>query len=225
MDIIERTKKNIPRALMISVVCSVLIDFLGVQEGFLSEVNKSRVTYSGSVLGTGNSTLYTVHKKGVLYVEGEIGTGYAHKVRSLLLKYSAHTLVLDSTGGYLKEAYDLAGLVSLYGINTHVTNKCSSACGIIYLAGYRRTADKQASFGFHSTSGGSTTVNKKQNNLMCNYYSRRVPSGRICNAINDTSSKSMTYLPMKHLLSVGWLDNTSNKLDKLYPLNFSKLRY
>jgi hypothetical protein len=220
MNTIERTKSNIPKALMISVVISVLFN-LTLQDEF----NKSRVTYSGSVLGTGNNTLYTVHKKGVLYVEGEIGTGYAHKVRSLLLKHNAHTLVLDSTGGYLSEAYDLAGLVSLYGINTHVTNKCSSACGIIYLAGYRRTADKQASFGFHSTSGGSTAVNTKQNNLMCKYYSRRISSAGVCSAIKSTSSKSMTYLPIKHLLSVGWLDNISNKLDSLYPLNFYKVRY
>lgn len=77
--------------------------------------------------------------------------------KALDLAPSVITVVLDSTGGWVREANLIAKLISDRKLNTYVERECTSACTIAFLAGKERAADPNARIGFHSfRSVGST---------------------------------------------------------------------
>jgi hypothetical protein len=92
-----------------------------------------------------------------LIFNGGIGAGATEKVKALLDAAPAvRTLQLDSIGGRLVEANQLAKLVRARQLDTYVEGKCVSACTYVFLAGNDRAATPTAKIGFHkpSTAGG-----------------------------------------------------------------------
>ena len=66
----------------------------------------------------------------------EIEYGHEEQLLSLLKNNSEiDTLVLNSSGGFVAAAHDMADLVIDAGLNTHVEFNCASACVTIFLAG------------------------------------------------------------------------------------------
>ena len=59
------------------------------------------------------------------------------------------TLVLNSGGGSLWAAEEMARIVIDYGLDTHVDGECSSACVTLFLAGETRTMARGSKIGFH----------------------------------------------------------------------------
>lgn len=70
--------------------------------------------------------------------------------KALDLAPTVITVVLDSTGGWVREANLIAQLISDRKLNTYVERECTSACTIAFLAGKERAADPNARIGFHS---------------------------------------------------------------------------
>ena len=72
------------------------------------------------------------------------------------------TLVLNSQGGSVKEAYRLSEFVRSKKIETHVnsTGWCLSACVLIFSSGVKRTAGKQALWLIHSAKTGEGVPSK-----------------------------------------------------------------
>jgi len=64
----------------------------------------------------------------------------------------AQWLVLDSNGGRVLEAQQLARKVRARGLDTYVRRQCASACTFVYLAGKTRAASPYARIGFHQPS-------------------------------------------------------------------------
>lgn len=64
----------------------------------------------------------------------------------------AHLIHLDSLGGRISVAEDIADIISGLGLDTLVDNRCASACTIVFLAGHRRWIRPSAKMGFHSGS-------------------------------------------------------------------------
>ena len=58
-------------------------------------------------------------------------------------------MALNSTGGAIGAADDIADLVLEKKLNTTVVEECMSACTIIFLAGTQRSLHKNAKLGFH----------------------------------------------------------------------------
>ena len=72
------------------------------------------------------------------------------KLRALLRRNpKVETLVLNSGGGSLWAAEEMARLVIDYGLDTHVVGECSSACVTVFLAGKARTMERGSKIGFH----------------------------------------------------------------------------
>ncbi len=59
------------------------------------------------------------------------------------------TLVLESTGGHVYAAREIARLIQQADINTRVDSYCYSSCTLIFASGTKRTAGTRAELGFH----------------------------------------------------------------------------
>jgi len=58
-------------------------------------------------------------------------------------------LVLNSTGGLVQAAFDMADLIIDAGLDTHTEGTCLSACVTVFLAGKNRSLDLGGKIGFH----------------------------------------------------------------------------
>ena len=68
------------------------------------------------------------------------------------------TLVLNSSGGYLVAAHNMADLVIDAGLDTHITEECLSACVTIFLAGKNRSLALGGKIGFHKGSWAGSDI-------------------------------------------------------------------
>jgi hypothetical protein len=91
---------------------------------------------------------------GVLSVKGLIGPGLASEVsRQLRANAAIKTVAINSTGGLVQEALDIAREVQNHGgLTTEVREACNSACILIFMSGEKRLAPYDLDFGFHATS-------------------------------------------------------------------------
>ncbi len=58
-------------------------------------------------------------------------------------------LILDSAGGQIFAARAIADQIEKLGLDTHVDNRCFSACTIAFMAGRKRTLGPNGRLGFH----------------------------------------------------------------------------
>ena len=94
----------------------------------------------------------------------EIEYGHEEQLLSRLKNNSEiDTLVLNSSGGLVGAAQDMADLVIDAGLNTHVEFVCASACVTIFLAGKTRTLALGGKIGFHK--GWSASSGNFQDSL------------------------------------------------------------
>lgn len=173
--------------------------------------------YTDTTVGSGLSTMYVAEKEGFVYVQGKMNFGYAETVMQYINKSNAHTLVLESVGGYLSEAHMLSSVLRVYGVNTHVGTTCESACGLVFMSGKNRTAASHAKFGFHNGTGGGASAD------MCNTYQRHFNADFICDAIFRTASSSMTYMTSQELK--GTMVQEIRNYEDVYPFTFNKVKY
>jgi hypothetical protein len=61
-------------------------------------------------------------------------------------------VVLESPGGRLYEAHQIAGKVKARGLQTRAAGDCASACTLVFMAGQQRSVAPQARLGFHRAS-------------------------------------------------------------------------
>ena len=83
-------------------------------------------------------------------VRGVLREGSAAEVQKILdAAPGATSLVLNSAGGRLFEAQQLARAVRIRHLNTYVEDQCASACTYVFLAGKDRASTPNARIGFH----------------------------------------------------------------------------
>ena len=97
-----------------------------------------------------NYRLLVLETEASLLLEGPIELGVTRRVRQLLNEnLHIESVVLTSPGGNIFEARGLANEISLRRLNTHVIERCESACSVAFIGGVVRSASPQARFGFH----------------------------------------------------------------------------
>lgn len=86
-------------------------------------------------------------------IRGPISLGTFSKFQEALAKTpNARRVELDSHGGRLKEASQIATLVERQQLDTKVVGQCESACTIVLLSGVKRFASPKSQIGFHQPS-------------------------------------------------------------------------
>jgi hypothetical protein len=73
-------------------------------------------------------------------------------------------IYLDSPGGHIKAALEVADLILAHNLDTYVSRMCASACTIAFLAGHQRFVSETARLGFHQAHGPG--ISSGQSNLL-----------------------------------------------------------
>jgi hypothetical protein len=73
-------------------------------------------------------------------------------------------IYLDSVGGHIKAALEVADLITSRNLDTYVSHMCASACTIAFLAGHRRSVSETAQLGFHQAHGPN--LSSEQSNFL-----------------------------------------------------------
>lgn len=126
---------------------AVLIFILAAQMPDIYRVQIARESFRHYTVDVNGGT-------GTLSIRGLIGPGLASNISQHLKANAAIRIVeIDSIGGLVAEAVKVAKVIERHGdLATRNAGTCNSACVIVFMAGERRIAPVEASFGFHATS-------------------------------------------------------------------------
>lgn len=111
--------------------------------------------------------------------------------------------MLNSNGGRLLEAEQLAHLVQKRNLNTYVEDECSSACTYIFLAGKDRAATPNARIGFHQPSfpGLDPETQRAMTQDMMNFYNNAGVTLDFIARIRKTPPEDMWYPTRDELIA------------------------
>lgn len=133
-------------------------------------------------------------------LQGVLGLGSYDYVKQILTAAPGVTsVVLDSRGGRLLEAEQLAALVRERKLNTYVENECLSACTYVFIAGVDRAATPNAKIGFHRPSFAGLTDADVSADSMIDFYRSSGISERFLSRVRNTPSNDM-WVPTRQEL-------------------------
>jgi hypothetical protein len=108
-----------------------------------------------------------------MLLQGTIGQGTAEALQKTINSVPTATrLILESDGGRLAEAEELALRVRQQHLDTYVDGTCLSACTYVFVAGEHRELSDTAELGFHrpSSTGSTTDSQEHMTQQMIEYY-------------------------------------------------------
>jgi len=87
---------------------------------------------------------------------GDIAYEDVATLRSILSRHEGRidTMRLTSDGGYIEAAYEMAAIITDYGLRTEVEGECASACAILFASGTERVMNRGGRIGLHPSSWG-----------------------------------------------------------------------
>lgn len=143
-----KTASNPTRAVtVLALVVCVLINplrFMAQDYALITDLQRlEEIT-----VGRGN--FQAEYREGTVILTGGIDPTSLQKFRTALNQGPVNGVVLNSTGGMVAVALQLAREIAVRDLPTHVERSCYSACTLVFLAGQPRTADPHARFGFHA---------------------------------------------------------------------------
>ncbi|WP_144433423.1 hypothetical protein [Alcaligenes faecalis] len=119
-----------------------------------------------------NFSVVTLRGEPAIIGQGEIVEGDAARLKAVLTlnamnSYGYFALVLDSPGGSVLDAFEIAQVMDEYYVNTYIRpgDECVSACAaIVFIAGREHVAVSGSYLGFH----GCFNTRDLSINSMCN---------------------------------------------------------
>lgn len=167
---------------------------------------------AGAQLGPITELVVRADGRSIL-LHGGINDGTAEQLeQALKAAPGVTTVVLSSSGGWIREGEMLAGLIRERGLNTYVEGYCASACTIAFLAGQDRAAAPAAQIGFHASRGigsvGSKRSPQEVEQLRTMYRSAGLPESFIRKVV-DTPHETMWHPSHDELLAAGVLTRRS----------------
>lgn len=137
-------------------------------------------------------------------VNGTLREGSAGEIQKILdAAPGATALVLNSNGGRLLEAQQLARTVRNRNLDTYVEDQCVSACTYVFLAGKDRAATPNARIGFHRPSfpGFDADAERYATQEMLDVYRTAGLPETFVQRIGKTSHKDMWYPTRDELIA------------------------
>jgi Clp protease len=106
-----------------------------------------------------------IHQGLALEVSGTFSWALPQQVGVALAEApNVRLIYLDSPGGHIKAALEVAELIRAHNLDTYVHRMCASACTIAFLAGHQRLISETARLGFHQAHGPG--LSSEQSNLL-----------------------------------------------------------
>lgn len=138
---------------------------------------------------------------------GGINDGVSQELsKALELAPAVKTVLLSSSGGWIREGAMLAKVIQSHGLNTYVESHCASACTIAFLAGVSRAADPSSKIGFHSVAfigGNKGAMTKDESDATMAAYAKAGLPQAFIKKIVDTSADQMWYPTHEEMLRAG----------------------
>ncbi len=106
----------------------------------------------------------------------------------------APLVVLDSDGGLVASAAQMAGLIRAAGAATRVDGQCTSGCALLYAAGVRRSVALGGRVGVHRSDAGPV-VDAAMGDLMVSFGTPEL----IVSAMLATPNESIHWLTVDEL--------------------------
>jgi hypothetical protein len=160
---------------------------------------------AGAQFGPDTSLQVRADGRSIL-LSGGINDGSAEQLdRALEIAPAIKTVVLSSSGGWIREGQMLADVIRKRALNTYVEGYCSSACTIAFLAGKERAAAPTAKIGFHASRsvGTVSTAKSEETGQLRGIYEKAGLPEYFVNRAIDTPSDQMWYPTHDVLLSAG----------------------
>jgi len=95
---------------------------------------------------------------------------------ALAQKPDVRAIYLDSPGGHIKAALEVADLIHSHNLDTYVSHLCASACTIAFLAGRRRLVSETGRLGFHQAYEPGSSSEQSNTLLQRAYQQFPLPS-------------------------------------------------
>ncbi|MPW37357.1 hypothetical protein [Vibrio sp. B1Z05] len=145
--------------------------------------------------------------KSTLIINGNIENGEYGKFVKFISEITDNisSVILQSNGGYLNDAIEIANYINKSGWNTDVETYCNSCCVIIFLSGKHRTAYEKSHIGAHSPYYGDLKRDYRQDlkksalynrlfNILSRYLNDIKISKQIIDQMYDTPSRNRLEL-------------------------------
>ncbi len=141
---------------------------------------------------------------------GPIGTSTFISLVSVHDSYGLEVLELDSQGGLIEDALEMAEFVETNRIFTAVTGECASACVLIAISGKKLFVKANAQFGFHNASSISQTQSERGklssklgSETMFDFLKSKGIPDAILKRAKNTPADAMFYVSGADLISLG----------------------
>ena len=133
---------------------------------------------------------------GEILVEGYFSYGLDNDIKKILEQNDdIWNISLNSHGGRVAVAGEVAKLIETYKISTYTPEKCESACVVAFIAGAHRILGEGAQIGLHSYSFPGLTK-KEERSLMVSdmhYYKNKGLSDAFLEKAFNTAADDMWY--------------------------------
>ena len=90
---------------------------------------------------------------------------------------------LDSPGGHIKAALEVAELIHSHNLDTYVNRMCASACTIAFLAGHQRFVSETGRLGFHQAHGPGISIEQSNLLLQLAYQNSSLPPAFVAHVL------------------------------------------
>jgi hypothetical protein len=203
----------------------VVLGFAGMSTNLVNTILPQAKEYG--LIAIGSDPIGDIHVEvspdgQSVIVDGILRAGSAMRIIDILEAAPGVTsVVLNSNGGRLFEAKQLAHAVQIRNLNTYVEQSCESACTYVFLAGKNRSAAFHAKIGFHQPSfpgldlEGQRTITQDMQDV---YKSAGLPDAFV-QRIVQTAPEDMWYPTRAELISSNVISRVSSGKAGLLPRN------
>ena len=138
---------------------------------------------------------------------------------ALAQKPNVRAVYLDSPGGHIKAALEVADLIRAHNLDTYVSHLCASACTIAFLAGHQRFVNTTGRLGFHQAYEPSLSSEQSNNLLLRAYQKYPLPSAFVAHILRtppeDLWIPDLAELRKARIVTAIAADNAAAALDSL----------
>lgn len=131
----------------ISILVAIVLIAINMMDGITRHLPQAK---PGALLSSNLFDVSADLDAKSITVRGELNYGSNAALEDLLGRHpGTERVVFDSAGGQIFAARTIARRIERLGLDTHVDEKCYSACTIAFIAGTRRTLGPNGRLGFH----------------------------------------------------------------------------
>lgn len=167
----QRYRATLP-AILAVVVSSIAI----VPSGIVARLHADMLEQRWEI---GDADIRVDPANGHLLIDGPIGMRFASDVKSALrANPEIDLIVLNSDGGLIDDALEVAALISAHGdLTARVDGVCASACVSIWASAARREMTSESLLGLHQTTIETT-----------------LPAGHVEDLLRDSNQREQAFL-------------------------------